>query len=182
VKNVLFGVLATSALLIGPGVLPAQAAGSAYAGGCFVEHSADGGALYSATVLYSTTPGDNPVSADVTCSWYVNGVLQDAVTFPGTGVVLDRYLVWYEAQITDTVTVCTSVDFTSNADPTQTSCLPNTDPIDLVVGASGAVDPTLCPILASRSPGLFGGVVQITPTGDTYVLGNFFWDCPPYGS
>jgi hypothetical protein len=41
------------------------------------------------------------------------------------------------------------------------------------------VDATVCPLLASRSPGV-PGVVDIDPTGDTYVAGQFVWDCPPY--
>jgi hypothetical protein len=43
------------------------------------------------------------------------------------------------------------------------------------------VDDRLCPLLASLSPGV-PGVVDIDPTGDTYVGGEFLWDCPPYAA
>ena len=41
------------------------------------------------------------------------------------------------------------------------------------------VDPIVCPILASTSPGV-PGVVDVTAEGDVYVLGDAFWNCPPY--
>lgn len=43
------------------------------------------------------------------------------------------------------------------------------------------VDDTVCPELASLSPGI-PGVVDIDPTGDTYAGGQFVWDCPPYAA
>ena len=36
-----------------------------------------------------------------------------------------------------------------------------------------------CPLFASLAPGV-PGVVDVTPEGDVYVAGEFFWDCPPY--
>ena len=44
----------------------------------------------------------------------------------------------------------------------------------------GNVDPLLCPILKALSPGVPG--VDITPEGDTTILGEPVWDCPPYGN
>jgi hypothetical protein len=50
-------------------------------------------------------------------------------------------------------------------------------------GSSGTpnvqTDEVLCPILRTLSPGV-PGVVDIDPTGDTYIGGSFIWDCPPY--
>lgn len=43
------------------------------------------------------------------------------------------------------------------------------------------VDPVVCPLLAARSPGV-PGLVDIDTTGDTYIFGERFWDCPPYES
>jgi hypothetical protein len=44
----------------------------------------------------------------------------------------------------------------------------------------GIVDPTLCPVLASLAPGAPG--VDISPEGDTTIVGDPVWDCPPYGN
>lgn len=51
----------------------------------------------------------------------------------------------------------------------------------LLVELVEVADVTLCPVLASWSPGV-PGVVDIDPTGDVYVAGVWVWDCPPYGS
>lgn len=37
-----------------------------------------------------------------------------------------------------------------------------------------------CPILATLTPGV-PGIVDIDNQGDVVVLGNWLWDCPPYG-
>jgi hypothetical protein len=41
------------------------------------------------------------------------------------------------------------------------------------------VDPLVCPRLAALAPGV-PGVIDVDPTGDTYVAGTFVYDCPPY--
>jgi hypothetical protein len=41
------------------------------------------------------------------------------------------------------------------------------------------LDETVCSQLAALAPGV-PGVVDIDPTGDTYVEGEFIWDCTPY--
>ncbi|MDQ1438546.1 MAG: hypothetical protein QOK43_2175 [Acidimicrobiaceae bacterium] len=51
--------------------------------------------------------------------------------------------------------------------------------LDAVVGGGSIVDPVLCPILGSLSPGV-PGVVDIDPTGDTSIAGQPTWDCVPY--
>jgi len=43
---------------------------------------------------------------------------------------------------------------------------------------------SMCPILITLAPsvdGVSGGVLYIDPaSGDMYVSGDLFWDCPPY--
>jgi hypothetical protein len=92
--------------------------------------------------------------------------------------------------------LCTTVDYTSNDDPSVTECgLAETpfetvdrlvqEVFDAVFGTvnpllSAYVDPVLCPRLAALAPGV-PGVVDIDPTGDTTVSGyGLVWDCPPY--
>lgn len=43
------------------------------------------------------------------------------------------------------------------------------------------VDPVLCDVLDDLGPGE-PGVVEVRDDGDVYVGGEWFWDCPPYGS
>lgn len=50
---------------------------------------------------------------------------------------------------------------------------------EIVEDALRQLDPVLCTLLATLSPGV-PGVVDITPEGDVYVLGTLVWDCPPY--
>jgi hypothetical protein len=42
-----------------------------------------------------------------------------------------------------------------------------------------AGDRTACPLIGGAAPGV-GGVVDVDPSGDTYVDGEFLWDCEPY--
>lgn len=42
-----------------------------------------------------------------------------------------------------------------------------------------ALDPVLCQVL--RIVRGVPGIVETTPEGDLYVLGELTWDCPPYG-
>lgn len=51
----------------------------------------------------------------------------------------------------------------------------------LNAGVFAPLDPTICSRLAALAPGV-PGVVDVDPTGDTYVAGSLFWDCPPYGA
>jgi hypothetical protein len=48
-----------------------------------------------------------------------------------------------------------------------------------VRGGSRLLDPILCPIFASWSPGV-PGVIDILPNGDIWIAGEQFWECPPY--
>jgi hypothetical protein len=47
-----------------------------------------------------------------------------------------------------------------------------------VLDSLAAADAVVCPVLAAL-PGV-PGVVEVRPDGDVYVLGELFWDCPPY--
>lgn len=58
------------------------------------------------------------------------------------------------------------------------SCTPY---VDMVPGGDLAYfDMFICPVLQALAPGVPGVVIE--PEGDTFVLGTFVWDCPPYGT
>jgi hypothetical protein len=185
-RKTALAALATGALALGIHVPPASAAGTSdFAGGCFVVSGLGGQAqLVGAVVTYSGVVFDNPVVADVTCSIVVNGATTSTVSFVAAPVGLTVGGIAYAAAPGSNVEVCTTVDYTSNNDYTDSRCVPLVDAtpdglLDTVEDLTQAADPTLCPILASESPGV-PGIVDIDPTGDTYLLGDFFWDCPPY--
>jgi hypothetical protein len=111
------------------------------------------------------------------------GEVASTPTGSGTGVVTTAGTVTYTTSSTD-VDLCTEIDgvTTSCGDATLTQ-IPPQEVIDLLDSIEiGIVDPLVCPILASLSPGV-PGVVDITPEGDTTLVGvGPFWDCPPYGN
>ena len=57
------------------------------------------------------------------------------------------------------------------------ACLPDPGPID----PFALVDEVVCWLVAPLGP-VMPGVFEVTYDGDVYVLGEWFWDCPPYGS
>lgn len=42
------------------------------------------------------------------------------------------------------------------------------------------LDPPLCALYGQLAPGV-PGIVDVLPEGDVFLLGEMFWDCPPYG-
>lgn len=57
------------------------------------------------------------------------------------------------------------------------------DVLDYAQDVTGVTPPAApeCDVLAALAPGV-PGVVDVTPEGDVYVAGEWFWDCPPHGS
>jgi hypothetical protein len=166
---------------------------STYRGGCRWESTT--GTMAVAAVVYSEgTPVDNPVSATITCAVLVNGVTQVEAPFSGTGLVAGRSTVFVAAGETDVVTLCETVDYTSNATPTTTHCHERVGPplvpqpvVDIVNAlidllnecACEPIDP-LCQVLPLLAGTHVPDVVTIEPEGDLLLNGELFWDCPPY--
>jgi hypothetical protein len=160
----------------------------------------------------SVDPLANPVAITLTCTLHVFGTAPDpAIEASGSGTavaVVAPTAVTYTVGEWDTVAVCSTARITDANGETSTWYLSDDNdmwyPYDvgcdgykcLVLGAdcdytlalvawlfdhSGALDDRLCPLLASLSPGV-PGVVDVDPTGDTYVGGELVWDCPPYSA
>ncbi len=147
---------------------------------------------YADVVVYSSTHG-NVVNATVTCELRVNGVTQMTVSGSGTSVVVFATPMSFHAAVTDVVSFCTVVDYTSDTTPTTVDCgaavetqvIPQwtVDLIDWVIDVANyaivsEVDPRVCAAFQAFAPG--SDPVTITPEGDVYIAGEFFWDCPPY--
>ena len=60
------------------------------------------------------------------------------------------------------------------------ACLPDPGPLP-PIDPFALAEPVVCSLLIQLRPGV-PGVVDVTYEGDVYVLGEFFWDCPPYAS
>jgi hypothetical protein len=144
------------------------------------------GAAYGAAVF------DDEATHALRCYVTVNGVERSSTpTGTGTGVVVTAGQVTYEDDF-DVVALCTEVDGVTTGcreeppEPCSDCGGPLPDWVgvllDMVNGASATyVDPVVCPLLASSSPGV-PGVVDVTPAGDVTVVGvGLLWDCPPYG-
>lgn len=183
-RKTLFGLLAATtagAALVAP---PASAGSATYHGGCGFDAAAVGsgllhGAMYAAVVVREAQLAmerrttESPVSADVTCDLLVNGVPTRTKTFSGTTVIAGATPLAYYQDEDDEVVLCTTVDYTSINAPTVTHCAEsNADP-------TATPDPVLCPVLAASAPGV-PGTVDIDETGDVYLTGELWWDCPPY--
>jgi hypothetical protein len=132
-RAVLAAVVAALATSV---ALPANAAaGSTFHGGCGYDTVArdpdsvptTGTHTYTGVMdvlveLYSASPGDDPVSATVTCTVTVNGLPSSTARFAGTGVVTGAKRVSYRVSENDDVSVCTEIDYTSDDTPTVTEC------------------------------------------------------------
>ncbi len=152
------------------------------------------GEVDSDVVLYSRTHG-NVVTGTVTCVLEINGVPQQSYSRSGAGAVVFVAPMSFTASVTDVVTLCTGVDYTSDSTPSTLICawatttqIPPQEVVDLITfvidlvdyafAYTAAGDPTICPLLQSLAPG--AEPVTITPEGDTFLDGEMFWDCPPY--
>ena len=136
-------LLSVAALGFGCLVPPASAASSStYAGGCAFQVADTAppyqALVYSRTVLASTTTGDNPVSATVTCQFRVGSTITGSASFSGTGVVVGQRSIPFTNW--GGQTFCTTVDFTSDSTPTRTSCTDQALVNDLV----------WCPLLGDK--------------------------------
>jgi hypothetical protein len=177
---------------------PPDAGTRQHIGGCGWHNAVEGthpstaagwwGHLYSATVVYSVTdPAANPVSATVTCTLKVDGVVADdgTYTWSGTGVVAGVSLPFRYFGYEDSyVEVCTRVAYDNgevdtSCDPFTTTYIPPQEVVDVLNDVLTVPDPVVCPVLGGLAPGQ-PGIVDVTPEGDVYVAGEWFWDCPPY--
>jgi hypothetical protein len=156
---------------------------------------------------FTADPVDD-LGASLTCWLRVNGT--DA---PGARLTVSGILPAYQqVQITavdgDSVEVCGQIHHLTSegavwCEPLSNTGVPPEPVVDAVATALGIVldtgylvadtvdaakkafvDPTLCPVLASRAPGV-PGVVDIGPDGDTEITGStkvVRYECPPYGA
>jgi hypothetical protein len=137
---------------------------------------------------YGQLMSDDRATHTLRCYVTVDGVERASTpTATGTGVVVAAGRVTFDAPELAVVALCTEADGVTTLcrteqDPCTDDCGPNPALIDLVNDAVAAfADPVVCPLLAALSPGV-PGVADVTPDGDTTVVGvGLLWDCPPYG-
>ena len=141
----------------------------------------------------------------VECHVYKDGVYQNTIlSASGQGAAATASEYEYQASPSAVITVCDVVtvnDEVHNAceDATTTPIVPEpvqeiiegvfetVDPI--IIDAINTVnelvvqhlDPLICAVLKLLAPG-FPPYLVITPEGDVYIDGVFFWDCPPYAT
>jgi hypothetical protein len=139
------------------------------------------------------------VNISATCELKVNGVSQGTVAVcnqPGVGVAVCGSTIQFTAAVTDIVSLCDHVhvgaDFYTNCgDATTTQIVPQPviDALNAVIDLLNSavfsqLDPAICLVLTTLAPivnNLPPDVIHIDPvTGDTSILGEPFWDCPPY--
>jgi hypothetical protein len=128
-----------------------------------------------------------PVSIDVECHLYVNGVWVGMILDAhGFGVALNAAPLSFSADLGSVVTLCAEIVVGGEIEPEDcvdaatTQMIPQF--VDDVVTAvlTTFVDPTACAILSQLAPGI-PGVVDINSEGDVTVLGSIMvTDCPPY--
>ena len=174
-KRVLLGGLGAAVLTIGLGAAPATAAEDRPE--CEIDawsdgQDADGDVVAVIPVFSVAQPGANPVSATVTCAVKVDGAIVDSVTNSGSGVVVVQGAVDFPHSANG-FSVCTTIDYTSTTEPTDTWCTGYT----WMGSWEEEVDSYLCPVLDDVPD---AGPVDVTDEGDVYVAGEFIWDCPPY--
>jgi hypothetical protein len=136
------------------------------------------------------------------CYIQVNGV-EAASSIPnsGTGFVGTAGPVTFFAEDGALVEECTEIDgVTISCGESTNTQIPPQEVIDALDGVftildgvlttvdgillpiEQELDTVICPQLAALAPGI-PGVVDITPEGDTTLVGaGPFWDCPPYGN
>lgn len=179
--------------LLAFGAQPAHAYPSDHLGECHMIATEDPttggstylGVLFAHVVVYDTDPARNPVTADVHCYVKVNGVNRGGTVATGTTTVTALGTVSFVAQPTDLVQLCTEIVYW-NGSPPWLSCPVATridvpPPVfwDLAQFAKQTADPTLCFVLAIVRG--IPGIVETDPSGDVFVLGSRYYDCPPYG-
>ena len=149
-------------------------------------------------VMYGTiaAPGEDAVT--IRCEIRVNGVAVTGTPTggPTPGVAVTAGEIRYEATDVDSIESC-AVYTTGHG--TGTSCrrattitippcqtLGDCDVVAIALETLSdiqveEVDPKVCPMLAEHRPSA-PPYVETDSEGDVYVLGELFWDCPPYRS
>jgi hypothetical protein len=168
------------------------------------------GILYSKPQKLSGVAGDPQATGTLTCTLKLNGVTHldggdvAATQSPlSTGVaVAPPVPVSFAAGDFDHIAICAQVDVVGegtyywhdyanvgswSTDP-DGECTSNislfvfppyvTRIFQHVNGVLAIADPVVCAQLGALAPGT--GPVVIDETGDTYVAGELFWDCPPF--
>lgn len=160
------------------------------------------GPVYLAVVPTDSAGVPSGATATVWCELVIEGVSQGTVLGPttGTGLVVDLGQLVYTAAVDQQVKLCTHVTVGTE---TIVRCAPVEQPdpvrdlVDLLPPVDdwvdvvndlvfGPLDPVICAGLVALAPVVNDaalGLVTIDPvTGDTFVVGELFWDCPPYVS
>ena len=147
--------------------------------------------------VVSGTPG-NAVS--IQCVVKVNGapVANTGAPATGTTVAATAGQVTFTATDQDDVDLCAEwTDGTTSGEScsdTTVTQIPPQAVIDLLISVFDAidailipieqtvVDPAVCPVLATLGNTVpdVPGVLEINGQGDVFLLGDPFWDCPPY--
>jgi hypothetical protein len=134
---------------------------------------------------------------DVSCELLVNGMSQGTVlTAPdGTGVTGAVAAPFgFTADLTDEVVLCTNATvggtpFHRCPDPRVIQIPPGEYPsvieilLEVLDPVLAQIDPVGCAVLRTLAAldDVAPDVLHVDPeTGDTYLLGELFWDCPPY--
>jgi hypothetical protein len=193
-KNLLLATTAASALALGAPVAHADAVRTQCSFDAINAPAVqpdDPGTYTYTGVLYGFAVFDDQGSHTLRCYITVDGAeVASTATGAGTTFVGVAAPLQYTESDGSDVKTCTEIDGVASCEGPTTIYLPPGEYPQLgeiVLGllddlVIGDVDPTVCPILASLSPGI-PGVVEITPEGDTTIDGfGPFWDCPPYGN
>ena len=169
-----------------------------YYGGCSYFTLSDGtdssqtqwdGEVHAVAVATDAVTGaPAAVAITVECELRINGATPGMILFSasGGGVVAGASHVTFHADPDDIVTMCDNVtvggEFHKQCDETTTTPIipqPVQDAIEL---AEQELDRATCAVLQGMSGGPADQppVIDIRSDGDVYVLGEWFWDCPPY--
>ena len=188
-KKLLLAALAVGSMALGA---PAAQASHTYEGGCGFDSVTDPSGQVAQPdvftgVMYAAVVATNPPGADVhvRCEIRVNNLVKDSFEASGPGVAVGADEAQFLATDADVVTMC---DVVTIGGHTSTVCgqadrfqIPPQEVIDLIdMLFIDIIDPAICPVLAGLAPGV-PGVVDINTQGDVFVLGDGFFDCPPYG-
>lgn len=164
-----------------------------YAGGCTWAAVSDGtddpatpwtGYAELRVVATDATgaPAAVPVSAE--CRISVNGgPAVTIVSASGTAVAAGAGTLGYEADPDDVITTCEVVVVGGNRHEACSTPGSSTYPQtlqDLIDHVFVTADAALCPAFREVPPGVPG--VEVREDGDLHVAGEWFWDCPPFGS
>ena len=171
-----------------------------YRGGCGFFTVSDGtdspqtkwdGEIQAVVVATDAVTGaPAPVRIDVDCELRINGATPGTVVFSasGTGVAANAGQFSFHADPDDIVTMCDNVTVGGEfhkecADATTTPVTPDTMP-DPFEEVGYIIDQASCSTFASMSGGPADQppAFDIRSDGDIYIAGEWFWDCPEYGT